>query len=71
MKRLGLLPPCSHCAPLDGLWRVAAGGGLERCTCARGARLAALDLQRRRCCTPPAPPQIDRKSLGAGEREAA
>jgi hypothetical protein len=41
-----LPPACGFCAPYGGLWRIAAGGGLKRCGCARGARLAAADAAR-------------------------
>ena len=41
-----LPPACGSCAPYEGLWRIGAGGGLTRCGCARGVRLAAVDAKR-------------------------
>jgi hypothetical protein len=42
-----LPPPCGFCAHQDGAWRIATGGGLKRCGCARGVRLAAVDATRK------------------------
>jgi hypothetical protein len=40
-----LPPPCRFCVHQDGAWCIAAGGGLKRCGCARGVRLAAGDAK--------------------------
>jgi hypothetical protein len=46
--RLQPLPlACGFCAPYEGLWCISAGGGLKRCACPRGERLAALDATRK------------------------
>ena len=44
MRNRERLPPtCADCRPYGGLWREAKDGGLTRCGCARGRRLAELD----------------------------
>jgi hypothetical protein len=40
-----LPPACGLCAPYEGLWCIAAGGGLKRCACPRGARVAEADAK--------------------------
>ena len=68
-----LPPPCGFCAPYEGLWCIAAGG-LKRCTCARGARLAALDAARKANTARPRskllafPLPRDGKAAACGER---
>jgi hypothetical protein len=68
-----LPPACGRCRDYGGLWSLAAGGGLKRCGCARGVRLAALDAARmaptkRRACALPA--VRDWKAAAAGEGAA-
>ena len=45
-KSARLPPACGICAPYEGLWRIGAGGGLTRCGCARGVRLAEVAAKR-------------------------
>lgn len=40
-----LAPGCSRCAGHP--WVEAPNGGVERCACARGRQLAAMDAQRK------------------------
>ena len=39
--------PCDACRPYNGLFRRAANGGMERCACADGARLAQIEDDRK------------------------
>lgn len=59
-----LPPSCSECRPYDGAWRLADGGGFERCYCPRGR---ALLHYRRGKPKPQAPLGFDGKMAGTGE----
>ena len=67
-----LPPACGFCAPYEGLWRIGMGGGLTRCGCARGVRLAAVDAKgkadTRRAGVRAFLVVVDRKMLASGDR---
>lgn len=66
-----LPPPCGFCVHQDGAWCVGAGGGLRRCGCARGVRLAALDAKGKANTGRShwrVFPVVDRKMLASGDR---
>jgi hypothetical protein len=69
-----LPPPCMLCRDFDGLWRAGPGGGLKRCSCPRGVRLAALDAARKANTKRPRskalafPVVRDGKAAACGER---
>jgi hypothetical protein len=69
-----LPPACGLCAPWEGFWCIGAGGGLTRCGCARGVRLAAVDAKgkadTRRAGSKARPflVVVDRKALASGDR---
>jgi len=67
-----LPPPCRFCVHQDGAWCIATGGGLKRCGCARGVRLAAVDAARKantgRSHRRVFLVMVDRKMLASGDR---
>ena len=46
--KLTLPPACRDCRPFGGSWRQALNGGMERCACARGRALEALEEMSRK-----------------------
>jgi len=46
LDRPDLPAGCPDCEPYGGLWRDGKRGGVERCGCARGLKLSALDAIR-------------------------
>ena len=46
LDRPDLAKPCVQCIDFGGAWRMNKKGGMERCNCARGLKLAAMDAAR-------------------------
>lgn len=46
LDRPQLVDPCEKCRDYGGNWKWNTRGGLERCDCPRGMKLAALDAAR-------------------------
>jgi hypothetical protein len=73
-RRPKALPPaCGRCRDYGGLWAIGAGGGVRRCTCPRGARLAELDAKGKATGTHRSRARVlpavqDWKAAAAGER---